>query len=939
MGVTIANAYVQIDPSFKGIEAKLHAGLDAPLEKAGRQAGEKAGKQVGAGIEKASREAGKKAGASISSGIGDRLDALDRNRTKLMVGLAGIGIGLKKSIDAASDLNETLSKSQVIFGDAASGFEDIANGAAKSMGLSKRAYLDAAAGLKGLLDNLGLASAESIRWSKSMTQLGSDLGSFFNTDPADAIEAIGSALRGESEPIRRYNVNINEAAVKAKALALGLYDGKGAIEQSAKATATLALITEQTARAQGDFARTADGVANSQRTAAAEAENAAASFGQALLPVYQRVVQVVTAVAQGFARLPAGVQVGVVALGGLVALSGPIGGMVSTIGKLGGALKGLGGDAGGLSMLSKIGVGVGLATTAVGVGLAIWQKMGEKQREIAARSKEVAAALPAQVSETWKLADASGAAAGKVDGLTIANIALSKSLASNGEDGAKLTQALGTLGFQTEDTLDVLRRIKTDGSAGIASIGRQAGLTAQEASLMAKALADTDGNIDDVATSFAYFATKVGGGVKGMKLSRDAAEAMWTKIKPLVEAMGELEGQAKKTNLDDVARQYLTTAAASSEAADAAIRQAEADTHASRAGQGALDVYIRYQEILAGKTAAERAAILGTENLTEATGGLKTVAGATLRTIERTASALDRAADAASGFASAIDKVSGPAVDLEESSRRIRENAVNLAKAFKENGTSLDINTEKGRANREAIQASVEGLREHATAMLKSGASAEEAAAFLNFSTNALVDQAVEAKVSEEEMRGYLETLGATPEQVDTAIRLLHDQEAKSRVDDLIAKLGDIPESEWTEIKALIENGSYAEAERRLLALTRKRTAVVEVGLRGAGAQLALQGKAGKLDVKWTALGDVVDRPSIRGVGEAGAEAILPLTNPARMRELVRDPRVLGPVTRALPGGGGLVVNFNGPVSSPADVARAVESAWRRLTAQRRFAS
>jgi len=933
MGVTIANAYVQIDPSFKGIEAKLHAGLDGPLEKAGRQAGEKAGKQLGGGIERAARQSGENAGASMASGIESKLKGVGSGISKVL-STALIAAGLKKSVDAASDLNETLSKSKAIFGDAAGGFEDIANGAAKSMGLSKRAYLDAASGLKGLLDNLGLASAESIKWSKSMTQLGSDLGSFFNTDPADAIEAIGSALRGESEPIRRYNVNINEAAIKAKALALGLYDGKGAIDQSAKATATLALITEQTARAQGDFARTADGVANSQRTAAAEAENAAASFGQALLPVYQRVVQVVGAVVGAFAKLPSGIQTTIVAVGGLVALSGPLRSFGKSLSGLAGA-----GTGGGLSMLGKIGVGIGLATTAISVGLAIWQKMGEKQREIAARSKEVAAALPAQVAETWKLADASGAAAGKVDGLTVANIALSKSLASNGEDGAKLTQALGTLGFQTEDTLDVLRRIKTDGSAGIASIGREAGLTAQEASLMAKALADTDGNIDDVATSFAYFATKVGGGVKGMKLSRDAAEAMWTKIKPLVEAMGELEGQAKKTNLDDVARQYLTTAAASSEAADAAIRQAEADTHASRAGQGALNVYMRYQEILAGKTAAERAAILGTENLTEATGGLKMVAGATLRTIERTASALDRAADAASGFASAINKVSGPAVDLEESNRRIRENAANLAEAFKKNGTSLDINTEKGRANREAVQQSVEGLREHATAMLKSGASAEEAAAFLNFSTNALVDQAVEAKVSEEEMRGYLETLGATPEQVETAIRLLHDQEAKSRVDDLIAKLGDIPESEWTEIKALIENGSYAEAERRLLALTRKRTAIVEVGLRGAGAQLALQGKAGKLDVKWTALGDVVDRPSIRGVGEAGAEAILPLTNPARMRELVRDPRVLGPVTRALPGGGGLVVNFNGPVSSPADVARAVESAWRRLTAQRRFAS
>lgn len=228
-GVEVANAFVTIEPSFRGIASKLSAGLDGPSEKAGRQAGEKAGKQLGNGIEKAARQSGEKAGDAIGSGIESKLRGVGSGIGKV-ISTALLAAGLKKSIDAASDLNETLSKSKVIFGDAASGFEDIANSAAKTMGLSKRAYLDSAAGLKGLLDNLGLANSESVKWSKSMTQLGADLASFFNADPAEAVEAIGSALRGESEPIRRFNVNLNEAAVKAKAMALGLYDGKGAIE-------------------------------------------------------------------------------------------------------------------------------------------------------------------------------------------------------------------------------------------------------------------------------------------------------------------------------------------------------------------------------------------------------------------------------------------------------------------------------------------------------------------------------------------------------------------------------------------------------------------------------------------------------------------------------------------------------------------------------------
>src|SRR5690606_9969958 len=46
-----------------------------------------------------------------------------------------------------------------------------------------------------------------------------------------------------------------------------------------------ALIYEQTSAAQGDFARTSDGLANQQRILDAQMENLKATIGQALLPV------------------------------------------------------------------------------------------------------------------------------------------------------------------------------------------------------------------------------------------------------------------------------------------------------------------------------------------------------------------------------------------------------------------------------------------------------------------------------------------------------------------------------------------------------------------------------------------------------------------------------------------------------------------------------
>ena len=98
----------------------------------------------------------------------------------------------------------------------------------------------------------------------------------------DALEKLRSGLVGEAEPLRVLGVNINEATTKAKAFELGLVGANGVVSEAAKVQARYALILEQTVTAQGDFARTADGVANTQRTLTAEWENAQVVIGQAL---------------------------------------------------------------------------------------------------------------------------------------------------------------------------------------------------------------------------------------------------------------------------------------------------------------------------------------------------------------------------------------------------------------------------------------------------------------------------------------------------------------------------------------------------------------------------------------------------------------------------------------------------------------------------------
>jgi len=235
--------------------------------------------------------------------IRDQFDLLGKNAgVKAILQGVGVGAGISAfnalggavsaatdfagdAITKASDLNETMSKSEVIFGNQAAAVADWADTMDAAAGQSKKAALDAAAGFAGLFKTVGLELDQATDMSQDLTQLGSDLASFFNTDVESALAALKSGLNGESEPLRQFNVFLSDTAVKAKAAALGLKPVNGALTEGQKATARYALILEQTTDAQGDFARTSDGLANSQRIIAAEMENLTAEIGEELLPV------------------------------------------------------------------------------------------------------------------------------------------------------------------------------------------------------------------------------------------------------------------------------------------------------------------------------------------------------------------------------------------------------------------------------------------------------------------------------------------------------------------------------------------------------------------------------------------------------------------------------------------------------------------------------
>jgi hypothetical protein len=201
--------------------------------------------------------------------------------------IGSIAAVIKPAISAASDFQESTSKVNVVFGKASKSIKDFAATAATSLGQSKQSVLDAAGAFGTFGKAAGLAGDDLATFTTDFVTLSTDLASFNNTSPEEAVLAIGAALRGESEPLRRYGVLLNDAVLKQEAMTLGIYDGKGALTAQQKVLAAQAAIYKQTNDAQGDFVRTSDGLANSQRTLGAVLKNVQIELGSKLLPAIQ----------------------------------------------------------------------------------------------------------------------------------------------------------------------------------------------------------------------------------------------------------------------------------------------------------------------------------------------------------------------------------------------------------------------------------------------------------------------------------------------------------------------------------------------------------------------------------------------------------------------------------------------------------------------------
>lgn len=269
--------------------------------------------------------------------IGDKMTSVGKTMTTKVT--APIVAGYTVASKYASDYEENLNKLDVAFGSNSQAVKDWANTARTEFGLSKVQATDAASAFGALGKGIGLSESEAANMSTTLAGLSADLGSYFNVGVDESAKALEGIFTGESEALKKFGVVMTDTNLQKFAEDQGLVWKE--LDQTQKTMLRYQYVLDKTKDAQGDFARTSDGTANSTKIFQASLQDLGTAIGTNLLPIITPIIQKITELINKFNDLSPTTQKIITIVGLVVAAVGPllviVGTLISSIGAIIGA--------------------------------------------------------------------------------------------------------------------------------------------------------------------------------------------------------------------------------------------------------------------------------------------------------------------------------------------------------------------------------------------------------------------------------------------------------------------------------------------------------------------------------------------------------------------------------------------------------------------------
>lgn len=193
-------------------------------------------------------------------------------------------------VDLASDLQETVGKTEQTFKSSSASVLSWANTSITSMGLAKQSALDTAALYGDMATGMGMAIERASQMSMSLTQLSADLSSYKNMSQEMTKNALKGIFTGETEALKNLGVVMTQDILEGYAQTIGMRKKFKDMTQAEKIELRYSYVMSATKNSQGDFLRTGGNYANQSRVFAEQQKEIQTRLGNILLPKYNAVM-------------------------------------------------------------------------------------------------------------------------------------------------------------------------------------------------------------------------------------------------------------------------------------------------------------------------------------------------------------------------------------------------------------------------------------------------------------------------------------------------------------------------------------------------------------------------------------------------------------------------------------------------------------------------
>lgn len=254
--------------------------------------------------------------------LSDKMGSLGKDLTlKLTAPIIAAGTAAFKM---GADYEQALGKLEAVFESNSEAIEKWSENSLRDFGLARNNAVEMVADFGALFKGMGINIKQAEEWSKTLTERTMDLSNFYNATVDETVNALNAIVTGQTEPLRRFGINMTQATLQEYAYAKGIRKKISEMSEAEKVQLRYNYVIEKTGIAVGTTTRETDTATGQLNLFKQSVQELGLSFSEQILPIVTPFIKMLNNMIQGFAKLDEGTKKFIVTTLGIIATVGPI---------------------------------------------------------------------------------------------------------------------------------------------------------------------------------------------------------------------------------------------------------------------------------------------------------------------------------------------------------------------------------------------------------------------------------------------------------------------------------------------------------------------------------------------------------------------------------------------------------------------------------------